>query len=125
MAQKVARAPRRTKSFWIDHISRWRHSGLSKAQYCRQQGLNVGSFYNWCSIESPPVSGDQPNASTNPMRLLPVKVVERADEAETRFCAPSAPVVLLEHASGRFGFPANLSAETIERWLQAISHVRS
>ena len=125
MANKVARASSRTKSFWIDHISRWRHSDLSKAEYCRQQGLNAGSFYNWCSVESAG-GGDRELGTTpsKPMRLLPVKVVEPATEPGIGFCGPSAPMVLLEHASGRFGFPTNLPAETIERWLKAIGQAR-
>ena len=29
------------------HICAWRASGLSKTEYCRQKGLNRGTFYRW------------------------------------------------------------------------------
>ena len=29
------------------HICTWRVSGLSKAEYCRQKGLQRNSFYRW------------------------------------------------------------------------------
>lgn len=35
------------RSYWRDHIERWRQSGQSKRAYCRAQGLNPASFYRW------------------------------------------------------------------------------
>lgn len=29
------------------HIERWRASGLSQNEYCRQQGLNASTFCTW------------------------------------------------------------------------------
>ena len=52
MTNKVTRAARRPKSFWQDHIKQWKKSGQSKAKYCREQKLNAGTFYNWCSDEA-------------------------------------------------------------------------
>ena len=31
-------------AFWNDHIEAWQASGLSQAAYCRQHGLNPGTF---------------------------------------------------------------------------------
>ena len=33
--------------FWADHISRWKKSDLSKAEYCRQHGLSRHCFLYW------------------------------------------------------------------------------
>ena len=30
--------------FWLEHVSQWRDSGLSQADYCRQHGLCQHSF---------------------------------------------------------------------------------
>ena len=34
--------------YWSDHIRRWQDSGLSKAEYCRQNHLTKHAFYYWC-----------------------------------------------------------------------------
>lgn len=31
---------------WYTHIESWKKSGLSKAEYCRQNDLNTYSFYD-------------------------------------------------------------------------------
>ncbi|MDR3567682.1 MAG: hypothetical protein P4L43_06600 [Syntrophobacteraceae bacterium] len=36
---RVDRAKRRR--FWDKHIEEWKSSGLSQADYCRQNGLNI------------------------------------------------------------------------------------
>lgn len=33
--------------FWARHLHRWNQSGLSQAQYCRQQQLSVAAFGWW------------------------------------------------------------------------------
>jgi hypothetical protein len=43
--------------FWQRHVQRWRQSGLTQVQYCRQQRLSAAAFGWWkgqLSIESPP-----------------------------------------------------------------------
>ena len=32
---------------WLRHVETWRESGLSQADYCRQQGLNHKTFSVW------------------------------------------------------------------------------
>ena len=36
-----------TADFWIGHFVAWRSSGLTRAAYCRQQGLSIASFGFW------------------------------------------------------------------------------
>jgi len=33
--------------FWLGHLERWRPSGLSQAEYCRQHGLSAAAFSWW------------------------------------------------------------------------------
>jgi hypothetical protein len=43
--------------FWQKHLQRWRQSGLSQVQYCRQQRLSAAAFGWWkgqLSAESAP-----------------------------------------------------------------------
>ncbi|WP_157735891.1 IS66 family insertion sequence element accessory protein TnpA [Granulosicoccus antarcticus] len=67
MSNTVSREPRRDRQFWLDHVQRWKYSGLSKAAYCEKHKLKAGSFYNWSRKNSaskiPILSNDQdPNA---------------------------------------------------------------
>ena len=32
---------------WLAHVEQWRHSGMSKAAYCKAHGLNFSSFRYW------------------------------------------------------------------------------
>ncbi len=42
---RIDRAERRR--FWEKHIEKWESSGLSQAEYCRQNGVNIKSFHHW------------------------------------------------------------------------------
>jgi hypothetical protein len=124
MKSNVTRAPSRPKTFWQHHIRQWKKSGQSKAKYCRDQKLNAGTFYNWCSDEANTriaKSGKADNAGR--MKLLPVTLTEAAGTSVNSY----AQSVSLEHSLGRFSFPPGLSAEAIEQWLRAIgqSNVQS
>jgi hypothetical protein len=44
-AMRVDRAERRR--FWENHIEKWKSGGLSQAEYCRQNGINIKSFHHW------------------------------------------------------------------------------
>jgi len=117
MTRKVTRAPNRPKSFWQHHIRQWRKSGQCKSKYCRDQKLNAGTFYNWCSDEAKagaPKSGKADAAAR--VKLLPVTLREAVGTSVNL----NPPSVSLEHSLGRFSFPPGLSAESIEQWLRAI-----
>lgn len=43
----------RTKTDWQFHIRNWQESGLSKAEYCRRNGINRFSFYSRTRSEQP------------------------------------------------------------------------
>lgn len=44
---------RRTKSERLEHLQQWRESGLSRRDYCQQQGLTYSTFLSWFKLESP------------------------------------------------------------------------
>lgn len=35
------------EQYWEKHISGWRASGLSQADYCRQHGISKSTFWLW------------------------------------------------------------------------------
>lgn len=41
-------APRRPRAWWSEQVEAWRLSGLSKAAFCAEHGLNAWTFDNWC-----------------------------------------------------------------------------
>ena len=73
---------------WRRHVEAWRESGLSQADYCRQQGLNRKTFSLWTRRDQGDLSMDK----DTPLELIPVQV------------APSAPVATAEASAYCFGF---------------------
>lgn len=47
---------RRGREFWEKHIKIWKSSGLTKAEYCRQNSLGVHSFSNWYNRLKKPIN---------------------------------------------------------------------
>ena len=46
-ADKRQRSLTQRGRFWLRHLQRWRQSGLSQAQYCRQRRLSTPAFGWW------------------------------------------------------------------------------
>ncbi len=46
-ANKQQRRLTQRGRFWLEHLRRWKQSGLSQAQYCRQQHLSAQAFGWW------------------------------------------------------------------------------
>jgi hypothetical protein len=84
---------------WWRHVKAWRESGMSQADYCRQQGLNPKTFSKWARCDDP----IDPNA---PLEMIPVQV------------APSLPTVeaavVLKLTQG---VQLELSTAVSPRWL--------
>ena len=47
MATDNSSRTRSKLSYWQNHISCWRHSGLSQAQYCTKKMLALSTFSYW------------------------------------------------------------------------------
>jgi len=86
---------------WQQYVKAWRESGLSQADYCRQQGLNPKTFSAWAR-RALPVDKD------TPLEIIAVQVT------------PSAPVVITETnliLQLAHGAQLELSTAVPPRWL--------
>ena len=121
MSTTVSRAPRRNRQFWLDHIAQWKHSGLSKANYCQLHELNAGSFYN-CS--HPLRSNDKATGTAKTavgvgaqaetsLTFMPVTLKPSDPGGKGRF-------VHVQRGASDVALPAELSAEQTHSWLSAI-----
>ena len=90
---------------WRRHVEAWRESGLSQADYCRQQNLNRKTFSLWTRR----VQDDLSLSKDSPLELISVQVL------------PSVPVVTAEVSPIRLRFPhgaqLELSTAVPPRWL--------
>ena len=111
MSNLSSQRKRHNRTFWLDHITQWKQSGLSKIDYCRRHQLSPGNFYNWCSSESRPKKKIKRTGNTEraQQQLIPVTLLDTRSPLDT--------TITLDHAAGRLSFPANLSPEHIQRWL--------
>ena len=117
MSRTQQRAPRRHRQFWLDHLQRWKRSGLTKAAYCQQQNIKSGSFYNWCHIiesEIATAQGPVPNEEADllPAQFQPVTL--------TTSRSVGAGLVHVQRADTDIALPSDLSPEQIQHWLSAI-----
>jgi hypothetical protein len=70
-AQATTRA-----EYWSDHIQRWQDSGLSKAEYCRQNHLTKHAFYYWCKKLRHASQDEGSNQDEGSVVPLPFRVVD-------------------------------------------------
>jgi len=89
---------------WRRHVKVWRKSGLSQADYCRQQGLNTKTFSVWVRR----VRDELPLSKDAPLEIIPIQV------------APSVPTAPAQ-AGMMLRFPRGeeleLSTAVSPRWL--------
>ncbi len=89
---------------WRQHIESWQSSGLSQAEYCAQQCINIGTF-------TARLSEYRKLPAFNAAALIPVQEV-----------APDKPVeataIVFTHAQGhRLLLPSSVSAAVASRSL--------
>ena len=85
---------------WRRHVKACRESGMSQADYCRQQRLNPKTFSKWVRCEYP-VGKTEP-----PLEVIPVQVTPSLPTAE------AAVVLKLTQ-----GVQLELSTAVSPRWL--------
>ena len=89
---------------WRQHVEAWLESGLSQADYCRQQCLNHKTFSVWTRRVQIDLSVDK----DAPLDLLPVQL-----EPSALVASPQASVMLrLAH-----GAQLELSTTVSPHWL--------
>ena len=91
-------------SKWRQHIEAWQRSGLSQAEYCAEQQINVRTF-------TARLSDYRKLSATLSSALIPVQVEP-----------PSAAVIVLTDAQGhRLELPASVSASWIAEVLRCLA----
>jgi len=89
---------------WRQHIEAWQRSGLSHAEYCAQQQINVRTF-------TARLSDYRKLPKSDPAVLIPVQV----EPAE-------AGVMVFTHALGhRLELPASVSARWVAELLRCLA----
>ena len=93
-------------SKWRQHIEAWQRSGLSQAEYCAAQQINVRTF-------AARLSDYRKLPQSDSVALIPVQV------------APSEPVdasILFTHAQGhRLALPTSVSARWVAELLRCLA----
>jgi len=94
-------------SKWRQHIEIWQSSGLSQAEYCAQQCINVRTFTARLSeYRKPPASSA---AGLIPVQVAPNKSVE-------------ATAIVFTHAQGhRLLLPSSVSARWVAELLRCLA----
>jgi hypothetical protein len=91
-------------SKWREHIVAWQRSGLSQAEYCAEQQINVRTF-------TARLSDYRKLPEANPATLIPVQVESSA-----------AGVIVFTHAQGhRLELPASISATWLAELLRCLA----
>lgn len=76
---------------WRQHIENWQSSGLSQAEYCLQQRINVRTFAaRLCDYRKRP--------STESVALVPVQIVPA--EPASVAAAPATAAIVFTHVHG-------------------------
>ena len=90
-------------SKWRQHIEAWQRSGLSQAEYCAEQQINVRTF-------AARLSDYRKLPKADSVALIPVQVEPSA-----------ATVIVLTHARGhRLELPASISATWVAELLRCL-----
>jgi hypothetical protein len=91
-------APRHDRAWWDAHYRDWRAGEKTKAQFCRERGLNVNSFDNWCRKFRRADSTQRRQTQFIPVTVAPSQVTSpvtiSVGDVSIRFDAGMAPDAL-------------------------------
>ena len=98
---------------WRQHIESWQSSGLSQAEYCSQQGINVRTFAaRLCDYRKRPVT-------ESAALLVPVQI---APTEPASVAAPTAAAIVFTHAHGhRLELSSSVSADWVAELLRCLA----
>ena len=106
--EKTARIERRRH--WADQVERWRESGLTQRQFCKNEGLPIERFGAWKRRL------ERESQSESSLVAVPPRIVSSA-----LFTAPALRLVVDERY--RVEIPDSFSASTLETVLQVLSRL--
>jgi len=84
------RNPGQRARVWREVIRRQKISGLSIAQFCRQEGLAQPSFYNWRKK----LAAESPGPSQNPSPFLELQLPRLTNSTPCEIVLPRCRVVV-------------------------------
>ena len=64
---QIRRGETKRARYWADQLASWERSGLSQAEFCRQRGLNGGTFA-WWKRQLQKAAGKLPNRRGRPAK---------------------------------------------------------
>jgi len=59
--------------YWSEMLRAWQRSGLSQAEFCRQRGVNAGTFV-WWKRQLQKRAGDAPKRRGRPRQFVEVRL---------------------------------------------------
>lgn len=100
----------RGEGYWRRHVNQWRDSGLSQAQYCRENKVALGSFAHW-KIK---LVGPEPEHSrkVSAPALVPVIVEEKAPPFTIEICIRGTITLRV---------PSDQNPTIVKHWIEALS----
>ncbi len=99
-------------SKWRQHIERWQSSGLSQAEYCVKQGINVRTF-------TARLSDYRKLPEADSVALLPVQI-EPGEPVSV--ATPGAAVIVFTHVHGhRLELSSSVSAGWVAELLRCLA----
>jgi transposase-like protein len=94
--------------YWTRMLAAWGQSGLSQTEFCRREGINLGTFA-WWKRQLRKAAGHQPRRRA--ARFVEVRLAQPSS-------APGYEVVLPRGRSIRV--PAQFDAESLSRLIAAV-----
>lgn len=71
------------KRHWVKKVESWKESGLSKAEYCRREGINRGTFSTWSHRYKTQIEGERKGF----VEITPQKTEESCSEEASAYPA--------------------------------------
>lgn len=102
---------KRTRAKWERHVTAWRLSGQTQAQYCKEHGLHPASLSHWAR-KLPSQQGDAFEPAFIPVELHQLPAAPVAAPAEGVGC----PIAVLTCGGAELVIDAAVSPE----WLAAL-----
>jgi hypothetical protein len=108
--------------YWRSVVGQWEWSGLSQVEFCRQRGINGGTFA-WWKRRLRRASGDLPARRGRPRkvaeRFVEVRVASASEvEPAGASSCPAYEVVLARGRSIRV--PSQFDAQTLSRLISTV-----
>jgi len=93
------------RQYWQEHVECWKRSGLSQAEYCRLNSLQLKNFWYWKK---------QYNGKTaEPLRFFPLALVP-TKAAKAIKCAPASLQLTMQEQRFRIEIGENFSPSVLK-----------